>query len=136
MLPSPLCPTSRAYLGKILREGWRLQCGSWGREFRSLSSRGQSLGVLTPGTAGGGAEGRLWRLDSSLGVGMRCPGCAEITLLLYTVGNLIRNDLRGPASVLLSVVQSQVGEYPVKTDQSHCHWRILDSQVSGNCMRR
>ena len=92
--------------------------------------------MLTPGTAGGGAEGHLWRLDSSLGVGMRCPGCAEITLLLYTVGNLIRNDLRCSASVLLSVVQSQVVEYPVKTDQSHCHWRILDSRVSGNCMRR
>lgn len=68
--------------------------------------------MLTSGKAGGGAEGRLWRLDSSLGVGMRCPGCAEVTLLLYTVGNLVRNDLRCPASVLLSVVQSQMGEYP------------------------
>lgn len=78
-----------------------------------------------------------WGGRTSLEVGQfPWSRCAEITLLLYTAGNLIRHDLRCPASVLLSVVQSQVGEYPVKTDQSHCHWRILDSRVSGNCMRR
>lgn len=55
----PFSVLLRAHLGEILREGWRLHCGSWGRDSSgSLSSREQSLEV-TSGKAGGVSRRRF-----------------------------------------------------------------------------